>query len=237
MRYVIKFAKEGDIKFISHLDLLRTIQKIIKRSGLPVEYSKGFNPHMSISIAQPLSVGMYSEGEYMDVVLVEKVDPAVIIEKLNKSAPLGIKIFDAIYVHEIPNQKNAPQTMAAIDAAENCIKIKYNDSKLLKEEMEKLLSEKEWVTLKKSKKGEKMTDIKPMVKTLSYSINDNVLTVTSLVSCGSRENLSAQLLAEYIQSKTSEFNSDAFVDIKRNEMYTNMNDKLVALKEYYRMIQ
>ena len=60
MRYLIKFTKEENIKFIAHLDLMRTIQRIIRRSGLPVEYSKGFNPHMALSIAQPLSVGVYS---------------------------------------------------------------------------------------------------------------------------------------------------------------------------------
>lgn len=69
VRYLIKFTKEADIKFVAHLDLMRTIQRIIRRSGLPIEYSKGFNPHMTLSIAQPLSVGVYSEGEYMDIVL------------------------------------------------------------------------------------------------------------------------------------------------------------------------
>ena len=46
VRYLIKFSKEKDIKFISHLDLMRTIQRIIRRADLPIEYSKGFNPHM-----------------------------------------------------------------------------------------------------------------------------------------------------------------------------------------------
>ena len=54
VRYLIKYSKESEIKFIAHLDLMRTIQRIIKRSELPIEYSKGFNPHMAVSIAQPL---------------------------------------------------------------------------------------------------------------------------------------------------------------------------------------
>ena len=83
MRYVIKFTKGDNIKFIGHLDLMRTIQRIIKRSGLPVEYSKGFNPHMSLSIAQPLSVGVYSDGEYLDLVLTEELSCEDVINKLN----------------------------------------------------------------------------------------------------------------------------------------------------------
>ena len=53
MRYLIKFTKEQNIKFISHLDVLKTIQKNIRRAGLPIEFSQGFNPHMNTSIAQP----------------------------------------------------------------------------------------------------------------------------------------------------------------------------------------
>ncbi|MGL5085822.1 MAG: TIGR03936 family radical SAM-associated protein, partial [Clostridium sp.] len=71
MRYVIKYTKGAGIKFISHLDLMRTIQRIIRRTDIPMKYSKGFNPHMALSIAQPLSVGVYSDGEYMDIVLAE----------------------------------------------------------------------------------------------------------------------------------------------------------------------
>ena len=58
IRYLIKYTKESNIKFIAHLDLMRTAQKIVRRAKLPVKYSKGFNPHMAMSIAQPLAVGM-----------------------------------------------------------------------------------------------------------------------------------------------------------------------------------
>ena len=62
MRYLIKFTKEDSIKYVSHLELMRTIQRIIRRAELPVQYSQGFNPHIILSIAQPLSVGVYSKG-------------------------------------------------------------------------------------------------------------------------------------------------------------------------------
>ena len=84
MRYLIKFSKGEGIKFISHLDLMRTIQRIIRRSGVPIEYSKGFNPHMALSLAQPLSVGVYSDGEYMDIVLTEEMKVADLLARLNE---------------------------------------------------------------------------------------------------------------------------------------------------------
>ena len=81
VRYVIKFTKGADIKFIGHLDLMRTIQRIIRRSEVPIEYSKGFNPHMALSLAQPLSVGVYSDGEYMDIVLTEEMKVADLLAR------------------------------------------------------------------------------------------------------------------------------------------------------------
>ena len=87
MRYLIKFTKEPNIKFISHLDVLRTIQRNIRRADLPIEYSQGFNPHMATSIAQPLSVGVYSSGEYMDMVLTREMNEEEIIKRLNETAP------------------------------------------------------------------------------------------------------------------------------------------------------
>ena len=94
MRYLIKFSKGEGIKFISHLDLMRTIQRIIRRSGVPIEYSKGFNPHMALSLAQPLSVGVYSD-EYMDIVLTEEMNVADLLARLNEAAPPTIRFFEA----------------------------------------------------------------------------------------------------------------------------------------------
>ena len=115
VRYAIKFTKESHIKFISHLDLMRTIQRIIRRAGLPIQYSKGFNPHMDLSIAQPLSVGIYSSGEYMDIVLTEEIEELDIVNKLNKSAPSGIKVIKAVGIPLLPNTKKVPQAMALIE--------------------------------------------------------------------------------------------------------------------------
>ena len=126
VRYVIKFTKGADIKFIGHLDLMRTIQRIIRRSGLPAEYSKGFNPHMALSIAQPLSVGVYSDGEYLDLVLTEAVGVGEVLEKLNESAPPTIKFLHATSVEIVENVKRLPQTMALLDGARYIIKIKLN---------------------------------------------------------------------------------------------------------------
>lgn len=235
MRYLIKFSKEGNIKFVAHLDLMRTIQRMMKRSGLPIQYSKGFNPHINLSLAQPLAVGVYSSGDYMDVAFEEELDEELIKEKLNASAPAGIKVFEAKKVKEEQNKKIF-KSMAVIDAAKYRIKIKYNNADFLKEDMEKLLSMQEWNTIKKTKTKEGEVNIRPQIKNFDYNIVDNILVIRTIVSCGSRENLSAELLAKFIQDNTREANKDAFVDIKREEMYAEVRKKLVPLYKYAEML-
>lgn len=235
VRYLIKFSKEGNIKFIAHLDFMRTIQRMIKRSGLPAEYSKGFNPHINMSMAQPLAVGVYSSGDYMDAAFEEEIDNEIIKDKLNSSAPMGIRIIEVVKIKEEQNKK-VFKSMAAIDAAKYHITIKYDNIQCLDEEIKKLLSSSQWVTVKKSKSGENTVDIKPMVKSFEYEIRDNTLVINTVISCGSRENLSPELLAAFIQENTTGAKVNSFVDIRREEMYAETKKKLVPLYEYAKMI-
>ncbi|MBU3128406.1 TIGR03936 family radical SAM-associated protein [Clostridium tagluense] len=234
VRYLIKYTKDSEIKFIAHLDLMRTLQKIIKRSELPVEYSKGFNPHMAVSIAQPLSVGTYSRGEYMDVVLNCENDEKYIMDKMNDNSPRGIKILDVVKV--IPGEGKKPsQAMATIDAAKYTIKLKCTEEEDGLEILQSLLAKSEWNIIKTSKKsGEKMVNIKPLVYKFEYEVEGSILVIRTLVACGSRNNLSAQLLADYIVGNTSYINKEAFVDIEREEMYGTKDDKLVTLSEFFK---
>ena len=229
MRYLIKFSKGEGIKFISHLDLMRTIQRIIRRSQVPIEYSKGFNPHMALSLAQPLSVGVYSDGEYMDIVLTEEMKVADLLARLNEAAPPTIRFFEATPIEIVENVKRVPQAMALLDAGRYIIKLKLVNEENVEEKMASLLNENAWETLKKSKKGEKMADIKPLVKELKYWVKDGELVINALIATGSRENLSADLLARFITSKIENVNTESFVSVKREEMYVLKDNKYVPL--------
>lgn len=232
VRYVIKFTKESSIKFISHLDLMRTIQRVIRRADLPMEYSKGFNPHMAMSIAQPLSVGVYSDAEYMDIVLVEELNEEEVINRLNAKTASGIKFLTAKKVVNVEGQKKVPQTMALVDAARFTVKMLCEDANIVEEKMKALEKESEWTTIKRSKKGEKEVNLKTMIKEMKYWVNNEELIINILVSSGSREHLSPDLVASYIKSNIPEIIDDAFVDIKREEMYVLSNDKYIPIYKF-----
>ncbi|MHC6179043.1 TIGR03936 family radical SAM-associated protein [Clostridium sp. JNZ X4-2] len=234
-QYLIKFSKGENIKFIGHLDLMRAVQRMIKRSKIPAEYSKGFNPHINMSIAQPLSVGVYSCGEYMDLYLEQKVSEEEIMDKLNVSAPEGIRVLKVNKVRNAENRK-VFKSMAEISAAEYLISMKYNDTGKLKENMNDLMKMDHWYDLKKTKRGECEVDIKRLVKNMEYTVHDDKLVLNILISSGSVENLSPRLLVHFIQDKTENADKEDFVDIMRKEMYGKIKGKLIPLNEYVNYI-
>ena len=82
MNIRVRFGKEGGLRFIGHLDVLRSFQKIFRRAGLPMAYSQGFSPHPIMSFALPLGLGLSSEGEYLDAELREELPVEQILTAL-----------------------------------------------------------------------------------------------------------------------------------------------------------
>lgn len=91
----IVFTKKGRMKFISHLDLMRTLMRALRRSDLPVKISEGFNPHLKLSIKRALKLGVESEGEEAKIFLKDFIDPQEFRERLQRQLPEGILILSA----------------------------------------------------------------------------------------------------------------------------------------------
>jgi radical SAM-linked protein len=91
----LKFSKTGRAVYISHLDLMRTMQRVFSRAGVGLKYSEGFNPHAKISIILPLTVGTRSLCEYMDFSLVEDWNLEALPQRLNPYMPEGIEALEA----------------------------------------------------------------------------------------------------------------------------------------------
>ena len=89
------FSKTGDMRFISHLDLMRLFQRALRRADLPVTVTQGFSPHLKISIDRALKLGLESLGEALSVHVSKRVEPQLFIEAMNKNLPEGIRITKA----------------------------------------------------------------------------------------------------------------------------------------------
>lgn len=91
-RYLLKFSKEGNLKYISHLDLLRVFQRAFKRAGIRLRYSQGFNPHAKMGFAHPLSLGYESAGEYLEFETTDDGPGEARLLALEPCMPRGIRL-------------------------------------------------------------------------------------------------------------------------------------------------
>ena len=95
MKIEAAFSKTGDMRFISHLDLMRLFQRALRRANLPVAMTQGFSPHLKISIKRALKLGVESTDETLTVQSSGSIDGAIFTELLNSNLPEGIRIINA----------------------------------------------------------------------------------------------------------------------------------------------
>ncbi len=93
-RLRIKFSRGEELKFLSHLDLMRLWERALRRARIPLAYSQGYNPHPQLSLAAPLAVGVTSEAELMDIYLSRWVTPQFFEARAKEQLPRGIKLFE-----------------------------------------------------------------------------------------------------------------------------------------------
>jgi radical SAM-linked protein len=224
MRIRIKFSKDGSLKYIGHLDVMRFFQKAVRRAGLDVVYSEGFSPHMLMSFAQPLGVGVTSEGEYFDLDL-KTADTSEHMKKLlNAQMPEEIKILEIV---KIPEDK-ANKCMTLVAAADYEISFDGADTEQIMAEFDRFMERDEISILKKTKKNEVLTDIKPMI--FSYGFKNGVLELR--LSSGSVNNLKPQLVIDAFCNFAGIDTEGLKVKIHRKELYAGTDAGFVPL---YRM--
>lgn len=121
MSLIVKYTKTGNLKYISHLDVLRFIQRAVKRAGIDAKYSEGFNPHMKTSFGFPLSLGIESIGEYFDIELNEDIAPEDFVNKMNSVLPKEMQVLKAEYSND------ERSLMARSSYTEYLFNIEFND--------------------------------------------------------------------------------------------------------------
>lgn len=189
MKVRIKFSKEGPVRFIGHLDIMRYFQKAIRRAGIDIAYSTGFSPHQIMSFASPLSVGYESCGEYFDVELNSITDTEDIKMRLNQTMAEGIQILQVAVLDE--TEGNAMASVAAADYL-----ISFRDSVSLPDDWKEKLTafcEKDKIpVIKKTKKGEREIDLKETI----YQLEIREDQVYMLLDAGSGSNMKPGFVLE-----------------------------------------
>jgi radical SAM-linked protein len=161
----IRFSRGEEVKFISHLDLMKVFERAIRRSGLPMAYSQGYNPHPQMVFGMPLSVGMTGSGEYADFELVSEVKPEIFVQELNEVLPGAIRVTAAGI------KKTKSNIMASIEGADYIMEL-FAREELAPEEairsFDSMLKQ-DIIPVVKESKGKdgrdtfKETDIRPLI--------------------------------------------------------------------------
>lgn len=207
----IFFEKKGRAIYISHLDLMRTMQRALKRSGLPVWFTEGFNPRLYLNFPLALSLGTTGEREPMDIAVTEDIGLEEIVKRLDAVCPEGISIVSAAYpVH--PNKD--------IGSAEYESVLSGNGEEL-KNALESYLSQDSIKVMKHSKKkGMVEVDIKPHINMLSVSDSENGIIIRYRLPAGIELNLNSAVLTDSFAEYCSENNiSEELVCTKRTNIY------------------
>ena len=217
-KYAVGFSKTGTICYTSHLDIMRLFNRVIKRAGIKLAYSHGFNPHPKMVFAQPLSLGYTGLNEYIEIETTEDHEPGYIAEKLSELMPPGLDIKGCERMAE------GRKTLAAMTvAAEYMIEIPLAEPVDMSdgEIAELYMSQDRIITLKKQKKKKVPVeiDIKPMIRQLQVSQQDGLIMIDTVLDSGSISNLSPELLIKTFTERLGIDTDRSEMDVTRKQIF------------------
>lgn len=235
MKIRIKFRKYGEMKFIGHLDIMRYFQKAMRRAGIPICYSEGFSPHMIMSFASPLGVGLTSDGEYLDIEVGETFSSRESIERLNSVMAQGVEV---VSFRKIPDGK-ASNAMALLAAADYQVRFRegMEPEAGWEKKFDAFCAQSRIPVLKKTKRGERELDIRPLL----YQARRQEDYIFFQLAAGSAENLKPELVMEAFGLSAGIAFPEHALLIHRLELYADMGTdgkrKLVSLEDLGEQIE
>ncbi len=231
MKIRIKFRKDGSMKYIGHLDIMRYFQMAIRRAGIDIRYSEGFNPHQIMSFAAPLGVGMVSSGEYFDIEVHSTASSAESIRLLNEQMAEGMEVLS---YRLLPD--DAKKSMALVEAAD--YRYTFSEDALrpfsleeLEERIKNYFTDRPVIeVVKKTKKSERLVDLKPLIYDMHAETGEGGRpAIFFRLSAGSVENVKPELVLENMyQFYGGTFDPCDFIR-RRLEVYTTVDGILTAL--------
>ena len=224
MKVRVKFRKYGPVRFIGHLDVMRFFQKAIRRAELDIAYSAGYSPHQIMSFAAPLGVGLYSNGEYLDIELEKDMSTKEMKERLNATMADGV---DILSVKLLP--EDAGNAMASVAAAGYTVRIRpgHEPAFTFGKDFDAFMAQDEITFEKETKKSTKVLNLKESI--FDYRIEDNGIYL--LVDASSSGNIKPTMVMEayyaYMGEKTGEFD---FIVTREETYMRNQENTFIPLE-------
>lgn len=214
MKARIKFRKYGVLRFIGHLDVMRFFQKLMRRADIPIAFTGGYSPHMIMSFASPLGIGLTSDGEYLDIELTAPVDSREAVKRMNEECVEGIEI---ISIRQISDEKKMTG-MTILAAADYLISVKKGAlPENWKEAFADFMAQREICVIKQTKRSEREEDIRPLI--FRWKIQGENIWLQ--LAAGSRNNLKPDLVMDTFLSVCAIPEDSVSFAYHRLEMYAD----------------
>lgn len=189
----LRFSKTDRCKYISHLDINRCMSRALTRAKIPLWYTEGFNPHPYMSFSLPLSLGIESYVESMDIRIIGDISNDDIKSKMNEMLPDGIRIL------EVYDDFRQDKDIAYSDYV---FRIQFKDNETALRKINKVLNSDEIIAERKVKKGKrkifKETNLKPLIQKFNSSIRGEDIVLNLRLMAGIEKNLNPTLLFDTI---------------------------------------
>lgn len=170
-RIRVKFSKGEELKFLSHLDIVRTINRVIRRAEIPFILTSGFSPHLKITFSPPLPVGITGSSDFFDLFIYKEENVSEIKNRLSLSSPEGLKIIEVRYLPDefIPLSKLSYCEYEIISEVQN-----IDEEKI--EKIKKFLTQDKIILKRITPKCEKEFDLKKLIFKFDFKIeNKNII--------------------------------------------------------------
>lgn len=226
MRMIVPFEKTERVRHLGHLDLMRFMQRALRRSGLPIRYSQGFNPHVVLSFASPLPVGVSGAEELMDVGLEQEVAEDEFARLLREALPDSLPLSGDVRAVD----DRHPKLMAQLRTAEyTALCPKEEAAKAMMSAIDALLGREEIIAIRKTKSGEKPCDIRPMLHALMAEETDTGIAFRFRVSLTEKETLKPDLLLRTLAEQAGM--EAPYTHVRRIRLYGEHEGQPVPLME------
>lgn len=229
-RYVFRFVKLGEMRFISHLDVQRLFKRALRRSKIELIYSQGYNPHPKINIVQPLSLGFESLSDYFEIETSEEQNIPSMISSLNLALPYGIAFTAAKELPSISKNLSSIVDFAAYEAF-----LPYENIENANHNLNQFMLQNQIMVNKYSKKAKGLVenDVKSFIRSIEISsISEDGLQLILVLRSASNESLNPT----YVLKSFCAFSNETYVKegchIIRQDLFFLKEEKLTSLFEY-----
>ena len=153
-RLRIRYAKRGPLRFSSHRDFQRALERALRRAQVPMAYSAGFSPHPKVSYANAAPTGAASEAEYVEIAVVRRCDPQALRAALDEALPPGLDVLEVVEAH-------TPDLVARLEASRWRIEVPGVDAAQLASAWEAVLAADALPVERMMKQGLRTLDLRP----------------------------------------------------------------------------